>query len=284
MKRGAAALFLLPPTITSVLKGTSMLRELLACLFVSLIVASPSFAMAKEGCGGVCATCHTLTEKDATELLKKTGTTVTSVKQSPSRGLFELLVERDGQKGILLMDYGRKHLIQGMVVDLEKLEPVSAHQQNLPQPKQQTSLDVNSIPASGAIIMGNPKGSKKLYVFTDPDCPYCRKGHAELQKLAKIAPDVAIYVMLFPLPMHPAAYDKSRTVLETMSHDMLDKAFEGKDLPKPKKESSRKTIDEIIKFANANGIHGTPTMVMPDGKIEVGMRDAETMKKMLEGK
>lgn len=261
-----------------------MLKEMLICLFVSLIVTSPSFAMAKEGCGGVCATCHTLTEKDATELLKKTGSTVTSVKQSPANGLFELLVEREGQKGILLMDYGKKHLIQGMVVDIETLQPVSAHQLNVPQPKQQTSIDVTTIPVNNAVIMGNPKGTKKLYVFTDPDCPYCRKGHIELQKLAKIAPDVAIYVMLFPLPMHPASYDKSRTVIETMSRDLLDKAFEGKDIPKPTKESSKKAIDEIVKFGNAHGINGTPTMVMPDGKIEVGMRDAETLKKMLEGK
>ena len=261
-----------------------MLKELLICLFVSLIVTSPSFAMAKEGCGGVCASCHSLTEKEATELLKKTGGIVTSVKQSPSRGLFELLVEREGQKGIILMDYGKKHLIQGMVVDIEKMQPASAHQQNIPQPKQLTSLDVNTIPAANAVIMGNPKGSKKLYVFTDPDCPYCRKGHIELKKLAKIAPDVAIHVMLYPLAMHPAAYDKSRTVVETMSLDLLDKAFEGKDVPKPKKESSKKAIDEIVKFANDNGISGTPTMVMPDGKIEVGMRDAETLKKMLDGK
>jgi len=127
------------------------------------------------------------------------------------------------------------------------------------------------------------KGSKKLYVFTDPDCPYCQKGHVELKKLAKIAPDVAIHIMLFPLPMHPAAYDKSRTIIETQDHDLLDKAFEGKQIAKPTKESSKKAIDEIVKFANAHGISGTPTMVMPDGTIQVGMRDAETMKKMLQG-
>jgi len=261
-----------------------MLKELCIATAVSVILTTSSFAMAKEGCGGVCATCHSLTEKEATEFLKKTGGIVTSVKQSPAKGLFELLVEREGQKGILLMDFGKKHLIQGMVVDLETLKPVSAHEQGLIQPKQQTSVDVKSIPGQLAVVMGNPKGTKKLYVFTDPDCPYCRKGHAELKKLAGIAPDVAIHVMLFPLPMHPAAYDKSRTVFETKSLDLLDKAFEGKDVPKPKKESSKKAIDEIVKFANANGISGTPTMVMPDGTIEVGMRDAETMKKMLEGK
>lgn len=261
-----------------------MFKELCIATAVLGILATSSYAMAKEGCGGVCTTCHTLTEKEAGVILKKIGVTVTSVKQSPSKGLFELLVEKDGQKGILLMDYGKKHLIQGMVVDVETLQPASAHQQNVTQPKEPTSVDVSTIPVNNAIIIGNPKGSKKIYVFTDPDCPYCRKGHDELKKLAKIAPDVAIHIMLFPLPMHPAAYDKARTIIETRDHDLLDKAFEGKEIAKPTKDSSKKAIDEIVQFANAHGISGTPTLVMPDGTIQVGMRDAETMKRMLEGK
>lgn len=261
-----------------------MLKELCIAAAITISLTTSSFAMAKDGCSGDCTSCHTLTPQEATVLLKKIGGTVTSVRQSPSRGLFELLVEREGQKGVIFMDYGKKHLIQGAVVDLEKLEQVIAHKNELSRPPQITSVDVTTIPVAHAVVMGNPKGSKKLYVFTDPDCPYCQKGHVELKKLTKIAPDVAIYVMLFPLPMHPGAYDKARTVLETMSHDLLDKAFDGKEIPKPKKESSKKAIDEIVKFANDNGISGTPTMVMPDGTIQVGMRDAETLKSMLEGK
>lgn len=261
-----------------------MLKELCIAVAVTTILASSSYAMAKEGCGGECASCHTLTPGEATGLLKKIGGTVTSVRQAPARGLFELLVEKDGQRGVLLMDYGKKHLIQGAVFNVETLEQVVAHKKELTPPKQTTSLDVKTIPVGHSVVMGNPKGSKKLYVFTDPDCPYCRKGHAELKKLAGITTDVAIHIMLFPLPMHPGAYDKARTVLETQSLEMLDKAFEGKDVPKPSHENSKKAVDEIIKFANANGISGTPTMVLPDGTIQVGMRDAETMKKMLEGK
>ncbi|OGU15059.1 MAG: hypothetical protein A2076_18570 [Geobacteraceae bacterium GWC2_53_11] len=261
-----------------------MLKELCIAVAVTTIIASSSYAMAKEGCGGECASCHTLTPGEATGLLKKIGGTVTSVRQAPARGLFELLVEKDGQRGVLLMDYGKKHLIQGAVFNVETLEQVVAHKKELTPPKQTTSLDVKAIPVGHSVVMGNPKGSKKLYVFTDPDCPYCRKGHVELKKLAGITTDVAIHIMLFPLPMHPGAYDKARTVLETQSLEMLDKAFEGKDVPKPSHESSKKAVDEIVKFANANGISGTPTMVLPDGTIQVGMRDAETMKRMLEVK
>lgn len=261
-----------------------MRNMLLVSLCFSLVVTSSSFAMTSNDHGGDCASCHKLTEKEATELLKKTGGTVASVKQAPVKGFFELLVERDGQKGIIFLDYSKKHLIQGMVFNLEKLEPVSAHKLDFLQPKQQTSVDVNSIPTKHAVIMGNPKGTKKLYVFSDPDCPYCIKGHVELKKLARIAPDVAIHIMLYPLPMHPGAYDKARAVVESQDLAILDKAFEGKEVPRPSKESSKAAIDEIIKFANANGISGTPTIIMPDGKIEVGMRDAETLKRMLEGK
>ena len=261
-----------------------MLKELIITIIVSLVISSPSYAMAKEACGGLCSACHTLTEKDATALLSKIGATAKSVKQAPAKGLFEVLAEKDGRQGILYIDYGKKHLLQGMIVDLDTLKPVSAHAQNLVQPKQVTSIDVTKIPVDKAVIMGNPHGTKKLYVFTDPDCPYCRKGHGELKKLAAIAPDVAIYIMLYPLPMHPGAFDKARSIYESKSLELLNQAFEGKEVPKPTKESSKAAIDEIIKFGNANGISGTPTMVMPDGKVEVGMRDAKTLKKMLEGK
>lgn len=259
-----------------------MLKELLIALAISCVVATPSFAMAKDGCSNDCTSCHNLTVKEAGDLLKKTGISVSSVKQAPARGLFELMVEKDGRQGVIFFDYGKKHLIQGMIVNLETLQPVSAHSLDLPQPKQVTSVDVATIPADKGIVIGNPKAKKKLFVFTDPDCPYCRKGHAELKKLVEIAPDVAVYIMLYPLPMHPGAYDKSRTILETKSIDLLDKAFDGKDIPKPTKEESKKIVDEIIKFATSNGIAGTPTLVLPDGKIEVGMRDAEAMKKSLE--
>ncbi|HEX2769518.1 MAG TPA: hypothetical protein VHN12_09550 [Geobacteraceae bacterium] len=41
-------------------------------------------------------------------------------------------------------------------------------------------------------------------------------------------------------------------------------------------------MDAVIKFANGNGISGTPTLVLTDGRIVVGMRGAETLKKYSE--
>ncbi|HEY3308484.1 MAG TPA: DsbC family protein [Desulfuromonadaceae bacterium] len=258
-----------------------MLKQFFIALSISTIIASPAVVMAKEGHSSDCASCHSLDEKEAAQLLSKIGGTVKSVKQAPVKGFFELLMEKDGKQGLLYLDYGKKKVMQGMVFSLETLQPLSSHP--LPQQKQVTAVDPKSIPIANSVVMGNPKAAKKIYVFTDPDCPYCRKMHAELLKLEKITPDVAIHVMLYPLPMHPGAYDKARVLLETKSQDLLNKAFDGKEVPKPTKEESKAQVEENIKFANANGITGTPTIVMPDGKLEVGMRDAEMLVKMLEG-
>jgi thiol:disulfide interchange protein DsbC len=261
-----------------------MFKEILVALVVTITLASPSFAMAKDGCGGDCMICHKLTEKEAGELLKSTGITVKSVKPSPANGLFEILLEKEGKQGVLFMDYGKKHIIQGMMVSLPDLKPVAAHMQDMPQPKQVTSIDTKTIPVENAIVIGNPKGTKKLYVFTDPDCPYCRKFHAELKQLEKTAPDVAIHVILFPLSMHPAAYDKARVIVARKDRKLLDDGFEGKELPKPNGNEGKDMVDKNIAFANANGISGTPTLVMPDGKVVVGGMDADALKKMLDGK
>ncbi|MBT1070459.1 DsbC family protein [Pelotalea chapellei] len=261
-----------------------MLKLSSLLLLAAVTFMLPSISEAKEGCSGDCTSCHKLTVPEASDLLKKVGVVVKSVKPSPANGFFEILVEKEGKPGLLLMDYSKKHVVQGVMVKLPEFQSVASHQQELADAQKPPKVDVSKIPASNAVVMGNPKGSKKLFVFTDPDCPYCRQFHTELKKLEKIAPDVAIHVMLFPLPMHPAAFDKARVVVEKNSLELLDKAFEGKELPKPGKDSSKDAINEIIKFGNANGINGTPTLVLPDGSIMVGGRDAESLKKMLEGK
>ncbi len=250
------------------------------------VVAAVAMPAVKEGCGTQeCSKCHALTTKEASDLLGFAGVTVKSVKPAPSHGLHEVFFEKNGGFGIIFIDYGKKHLIQGQIIDLKTKEVVIAHEKELPKPKQFTGVDPKLIPAQYAAVMGNPKGTKKIYVFTDPDCPYCRTLHPELKKLEKLMPDLAINIMLYPLrQLHPQAYDKSRVVLAAKKGDLLDKAFEGKELPKPKGDEGKAAVDAIIKFAGEQGINGTPMILLQDGKVYQGPRTAEGMKKVLEGK
>ncbi len=96
-----------------------------------------------------------------------------------------------------------------------------------------------------------------------------------MKQVIKENKDIAFYIKLFPLSMHSDARWKSQTILCKNSIKLLEDNFEGKPVPKP--DCDAQGIDENIKIAQALGITGTPTMIMPDGMVIVGARDARTI-------
>lgn len=92
--------------------------------------------------------------------------------------------------------------------------------------------------------------------------------------------DIAFYIILYPLPMHKEAYDKSKAIMCEKSLAMLEDAFEKKALPKPKCETT--LIDDNIKLAQKLGINGTPAIIMPNGSLVSGALDADALIKQID--
>jgi len=91
--------------------------------------------------------------------------------------------------------------------------------------------------------------------------------------------DIAFYVKMFPLKIHPGAYEKAKAIVCEKSFALLEDAFEKRELPKPKCETS--AVDENTKLAEKLGISGTPALILPDGKIVRGYLDAKTLTNMV---
>jgi thiol:disulfide interchange protein DsbC len=242
---------------------------------VILSFAASAFAMS-EGCGGECASCHAITLQEASGILKDIGI-VKAVKPAAVRGLYEVTIEKDGKTALAYLDYGKKHLIGGQIYDIASHSVVGAP----PAVKRPERLDPATLKSDHGLVMGNPKGKKKLYVFTDPECPFCAKLHVELKKLVALEPDLAIYIKLFPLKMHPHAYDKARVILGEKSLKLLEKSFAGEALPAPGTHDPKKPVDDSIHFAESAGINSTPTLVLADGRIVPGFKDAKAMQQLL---
>ena len=258
-----------------------MRRVLLASVLITLFSAATSFAMPKEKSGGDCTKCHTLTVKEAGDIVSKlaAGAKVTEVKQSPAPGLFEVHIESNGKSGVAHIDYSKKYVIPGLIFEIATGKPTVAP----PPPPPPKKIDVSRIPLEHSVVMGNPKGTKKLIVFTDPECPFCQRLHGELSKLVGLEPDLVVYVKMYPLTIHPKAYDKARAILTASDPlAMMDKAFSGGDLPVPSGDAGKAAVDQSLQFANSIGVNSTPTIIFPDGRMELGARPAEDLRKMLD--
>lgn len=255
-----------------------MKRRLLLAA-VSVFAASQmaaSDANAFQGASaGKCSDCHVLTKEDAAKLLKadKFKLQVKEIRMSVVKGLWEIEVSQGEKGGVVFMDFGKKLLVEGVrVTRLEQLGEVP------PLPK----VDVKKIPLDEAIVYGNPSAEKRIIVFDDPECPYCARLHDDLKKLISSRKDVAVYVKLFPLKIHPDAYEKSRSIVCAKSAKLLDDAFAQKPVPKPKGKCETTEIEDNIKLARELGIEGTPAVIFPDGRLLRGYVPAEAFIDLLD--
>jgi thiol:disulfide interchange protein DsbC len=101
-----------------------------------------------------------------------------------------------------------------------------------------------------------------------------------MKKIVKERDDIVFYIKMYPLRSHPSAYKKSKAIVCAKSLKLLDDAFAGKQLPEPSCETTE--VDDNIKLAENLGITGTPAIVLQDGAIVPGYKDAETLVRIIE--
>lgn len=191
-------------------------------------------------------------------------TKVDSIKMTGMDGLFEIT----SGKNILYVDKEVKYLFVGGIYDL-------SNNKNLTEArlKEINRVEFNSLNLDNAIKTGT--GKRKIAIFYDPDCPYCRSQYQELKKIG-----ITTYIFLYPLPMHQQAYGKSVTIWCSK-----DKVKTLEDMLSGKSQVTDKTcnnpIDQNIEIGDSLGITATPTMILDSGEMISGFITSDDLKKRM---
>jgi len=244
--------------------------------FLALFLSAPATAFQKEaGIPKDCSECHKLSKEEAGKMLGKIADNVVAVAPGPFPGVWEVDVARNGRIYPLYLDYSLKYLFSGQFIRLSDMANLtSLRHQDL------NRVDVASIPVQDAIRVGSKTAKKTVIVLTDPTCPYCVKLHGEIKKATAKDPDVAFLVMPYPRnPNDKATYRNCQAVVCSKSEKALDDVYAGKVLP----EATCKTdaVDETIRLAERLKIEGTPSMILPDGRVIGGYMEAEALLALL---
>lgn len=133
---------------------------LVFCLF------SPNPSFCFEGKGQDCSKCHTLSNDEARDLLKEAipDIKIVSVKLSPPKGFWEVYLESGGRKGLIYVDFAKKHFFVGSLISIKE-------RKNLTQERftELNKVDVSQIPLNDALVLGDQKARIKVISFSDPD-------------------------------------------------------------------------------------------------------------------
>lgn len=200
---------------------------------------------------------------------------VESIARTPYLGLYEMLV--DGE--VLYTDADFNYLIVGSIIDTKtKINVTDARQREIEDKKLKSlAFPFEQLPFDLAIKKVKGDGSRKVAVFSDPDCPYCRRLEKDLEKIT----DVTIYIFLFPIEqLHPKAPEMSRAIW--CAPDRA-KAWDEYMLKGVVAKSAKcdNPVDKIVAFGQSKKINGTPTIFFADGKRVPGAISAERFEELL---
>lgn len=187
---------------------------------------------------------------------------VDQVNTSVIPGMYEVI---SGHK-VFYVDSSGRYAMLGNLVDLNT-------KQSLTEQKVKSLDFVNwaNLQTNIALQQVKGKGERKIAVFLDPECPFCKE--LEIETIAKLK-NVTVYYYLFPLAIHANAVSESQRILCSENPDRAlinwlkkDQALPGRT--KCKNADKLPIMQQIGR--EVAGVDSTPTIVLPNGKMVEGL-------------
>jgi thiol:disulfide interchange protein DsbC len=198
------------------------------------------------------------------------GISVIDVKPAPLPGLYEVFTGDT----IVYTDSTGDHMLAGPLVDTVSRRDLTAERMS-----ERNTIDFDSLPFDRAIKTVKGNGQRKLAVFADPDCPFCRKLEGELQNVT----NVTLYTFLLPISeLHADAVARSHAIWcsSDPSKAWTQWLLERK-APDNGAACKADPVEELQALARTLHISGTPTMFLENGHRVAGAMSAAELNALL---
>ena len=235
-----------------------MSKHLVSVLATAVLALSAQFAVADE----------TAIRKSIAERLPDFPK-IDEVSKTPIPGIYELRIGTE----VLYTDEQGNHLIEGSLIDTKT-------RANLTEARvsKLTAIDFSKLPLKDAIVWKQGTGARKLVVFADPNCGYCKKFERYLQQVK----DVTVYTFLYPI-LGGDSSDKSRNVwcAKDATKVWRDWMIEGTPIPASAGPCDASVLQRNVALGRKYRITGTPGLVFEDGTHKPGAVPAAVVEQLL---
>lgn len=196
---------------------------------------------------------------------------VLSVAETPLAGIYEVVVSG---KQIIYTDAKGDYMLVGDLINVATRESLTEE-----RTADLNRIDFTSLPLDKAIKEVRGNGKLQVAVFSDPDCPFCKRLEAEFAKMT----DITIYSFMMPIAsLHPDAARKAEQIwcssdrttawTQWMREGKIPAAAPACDNP----------VAETTSLGEQLGFTGTPTLVFPNGRTQSGYSPLPQLQEILE--
>jgi thiol:disulfide interchange protein DsbC len=196
---------------------------------------------------------------------------IDEVRPTPVNGLWEVRMGTD----IVYTDATGQYMLQGSLLD-------TASKRNLTEERidKLTAIDFGKLPLKDAIVWKTGTGKRRIAVFADPNCGYCKRFEKDLQNLK----DVTVYTFMIPI-LGGDSPQKSRSIwcAKDSTSAWRNWMLDGSAPPRQMGECDSSAIERNLALSQKHRVTGTPAIVFEDGSRVPGALSAAEVEKRLSG-
>jgi thiol:disulfide interchange protein DsbC len=193
---------------------------------------------------------------------------IDEVSKSAMPGLFEVRV--NGSE-IFYTDAEGNFLIQGSLYDTKQRRNLTEERVD-----KLTAISFDALPLKDAFTIVRGNGKRKLAVFEDPNCGYCKKFERDLQKVD----NVTIHMFLYPI-LSADSNEKSKNIWCAKDKVKAWQDWMVRDQSPSTNSCNTAALERNVEFGRKYKITGTPTLVFMDGSRVPGAIGAAEVEKHL---
>ncbi len=193
---------------------------------------------------------------------------IDEVTKTPMDGLYEV---RINQSEIFYTDAGGNFIIQGNLIDTKAR--VDLTEQRV---EKLTAIEFKDLPLKDAFTIVRGNGKRKVAVFEDPNCGYCKRFERDLAKVD----NVTVHVFLYPILSQDSA-DKSRHIWCAKDKGKAFLDWMVRDITPPAASCDASALARNVEFGKKMRITGTPTLIFANGNRVPGAIPQDRIEKLL---
>ncbi|MDH4462671.1 MAG: DsbC family protein [Acidovorax sp.] len=192
---------------------------------------------------------------------------IDEVRPTPMKGLFEVRIGTD----LFYTDAKGNYVIQGELIDTKA-------RRNLTEDRiaKLTAVDFSALPLKDAFTIVRGDGKRKVAVFEDPNCGYCKRFERDMQNVD----NVTVYLFLYPI-LSPDSAEKSRNIWCSKDRVAAWQDMMVRDKTVPAASCDTSAIQRNLAFGRQYKITGTPTLIFANGTRVPGAIGAAEVEKRL---
>ena len=194
---------------------------------------------------------------------------IDEVSKTPIAGLYEIRIGTD----IYYSDEKGDHLIQGSLIETKT-------RSNLTDARidKLTAIDYAALPFKDAVVYKQGSGARKMAVFVDPNCGYCKRFERDLL----VVKDVTIHLFIYPI-LGADNSAKSRDIWCAKDPAKAWRAWmiDGVTPAKVMGACDTAALDRNVEFGKKHRVQGTPAVFFEDGTRKPGAMSAAEVDKLL---